>query len=153
MTRSNAREIAVHLVYGLHYTDETAQQLMDVRMDADYYEELKSVDEIYAERPNRKQMEYIRTLVSGIQEKRSELDEHIERLANNWKLSRISRISRAIMEVAMYEILYVEDVPAGVAINEAVELCKRYEESETVAFVNGILGRFEKEVAGNVSGN
>ena len=153
MTRSNAREIAVHLVYGLHYTEEPAKDLLETRMNAEYYEELKSVDDIYAERPNRKQMEYIRCLVTGIQEKRDELDTYIEQFSNNWKLNRISRISKAIMEVAMYEILFVEDVPSGVAINEAVELCKRYEEPETVSFVNGILGRFEKEVAGNVSGN
>ena len=56
------------------------------------------------------------------------------------------------MEVAMYEILFVEDVPAGAAINEAVELCKHYEEDDTASFVNGILGSFAKEVANNVSG-
>ena len=53
----------------------------------------------------------------------------------------------------MYEILYLEDVPAGVAINEAVELCKRYEEAETASFVNGILGKFAKEVTVDVSGD
>ena len=153
MTRSNAREIAVHLVFGLHYTDESAEDLLQTRMDSDYYAELRDVDEIYAERPNQKQMAYIRSLVAGIQEKMEELDGYIEKFSNNWKLSRISVISRSIMEVAMYEILYVDDVPAGAAINEAVELCKRYEEAETASFVNGILGRFAKEVAADVSGN
>ena len=153
MTRSNAREIAVHLVFSLHYTDEPAENVVRTRMDEEYYAGLRDVDEIYAERPNQKQMAYITAVTDGIQEKMEELDSYIEKFSNNWKLSRISLISRSIMEVAMYEILYVDDVPAGAAINEAVELCKRYEEAETVAFVNGILGRFAKEVAADVSGN
>lgn len=153
MTRSNAREIAVHLVYALPFTGEPAEQMLDERMNQEYYSGLKDVTEIYAERPNQKQMDYIRTLVAGVQEKQQELDAYIEKYAVNWKLSRISRISRAIMEVAMYEILYVDDVPAGAAINEAVELCKRYEEVDTASFVNGILGSFAKEVANDVSGS
>lgn len=153
MTRSNAREIAVHLVYGLHYTQDSAQELFDARMDEEYYPSLRDVDDIYAERPNRKQYDYIQGLVTGVQEHMEELDSYIEKYAVGWKLSRVSKISRAIMEVAMYEILYLEDVPAGVAINEAVELCKRYEEAETASFVNGILGKFAKEVTVDVSGD
>jgi len=153
MTRSNAREIAVHLVYGLHYADEPAAQIVDARMEQEYYASLQDVDDVYAERPNQKQMHYIRAVVEGVQEKMAELDDHIQTFAVNWKLSRISKISRTIMEVAMYEILYIDDVPTGVAINEAVELCKKYEEEETASFVNGILGKFAKEVSENVSGN
>ena len=153
MTRSNAREIAVHLVYGLHYTDEPAEQVLSERMEKEYYAGLKDVAEIYSDRPNQKQMDYIRALVSGVQEKQQELEAYIEKYAVGWKLNRISKISRSIMEVAMYEILYVDDVPAGAAINEAVELCKHYEEDETASFVNGILGSFAKEVASDVSGS
>ena len=69
MTRSNAREIAVHLVYGLHYTDEPAEQVFSERMEKDYYAGLKDVADIYSDRPNQKQMDYIRALVSGVQEK------------------------------------------------------------------------------------
>ena len=139
MTRSNAREIAVHLVYGLHYTDVPAEQVLSERMEKEYYAGLKDVTEIYSDRPN--------------QEKQQELEVYIEKYAVGWKLNRISKISRSIMEVAMYEILYVDDVPAGVAINEAVELCKHYEEDETASFVNGILGSFSKEVTSDVSGS
>lgn len=153
MTRTNAREIAVHLVYNLHYTDAPASEVFDARMEEEYYPNLTDVDDIYAERPNQKQREYIRALVCGVQEKMAELDQYIETYAVNWKLNRISKISRSIMEVAMYEILYVDDVPTAAAINEAVEICKHYEEDETVSFVNGILGRFAKEVQTNVSGN
>lgn len=153
MTRSNAREIAVHFVYELHYTDAPATEVIDTRMEQEYYTGLKDVSDIYEDRPNQKQMEYIRSLVSGVQDKRELLESYIEKFAVNWKVNRISRIARAILEVAMYEILYVDDVPAGVAINEAVELCKRYEEEETASFLNGILGSFAKEVVTDVSGS
>ena len=153
MTRSNAREIVSHLIFEMNFTTDPASQLVDAAMEPAYYESLAQETEIYAERPSESQMAYIRSAVQGIQEKQEELDGYIEKFSNNWKLSRISLISRSVMEVAMYEILYVDDVPAGVAINEAVELCKKYEEAETVSFVNGILGKFAKEVAADVSGN
>ena len=152
MVRSNAREIAVHLVFGLSYTDEPADQMIESRMEPEYYSCLGDVTDVYAERPDEKQMQYIRAVVTGVQSKRDELDGYVEKYAIGWKTNRISRISMAIMEVAMYEMLYVEDVPVGVAINEAVELCKKYEEAETVSFVNGILGHFAKEVTDHVSG-
>jgi len=153
MTRSNAREIAVRLVYELLYHDAPAQEILELQMDTDYYACLSEVDELYAQRPNQKQMQYIQAVLNGVQEKREELDAYIQKYAVNWKLDRISRISRSVMEVAIYELLYVEDVPAGVAINEAVELCKRYDEGETASFVNGILGKIAKEVADHVSGS
>ncbi len=66
----------------------------------------------------------------------------IEKYARGWRLERISRVAAAIMRCAMCEILYMDDVPNAAAINEAVELAKGYEEPETVAFINGVLGSF-----------
>ena len=71
-----------------------------------------------------------------------ELDGYISKYAVGWSFSRISRMAAAVMRVAMYEILYMPEVPAGAAINEAVEGAKRYETPETAAFINGILGSF-----------
>ena len=71
-------------------------------------------------------------------------DEYIERYSEKWDFDRISRTALAIMKTAMYEVLYMPDVPNGVSINEAVELAKKYEEPEVVPFVNGILGAFVK---------
>ena len=76
-----------------------------------------------------------------------ELDGYISKYAIGWNLSRISRTARAIMQLAMYECLYVHDVPVSAAINEAVELTRKYEDEDVVAFVNGILGAFAREVA------
>ena len=152
MTRSNLREIAVHLVYAMGISRDPAAELVETRLNEENYGELSGESEVYAQRPDKKQSEYLRTLVSGVEEKQQELDDLIGRYAVGWKVSRISAICRAILEVALYEIAYVDDVPTGVAINEAVELCKKYEEPETAAFVNGILGSYVREAERDVPG-
>lgn len=146
MTRSNAREIVAHLIFELQITKDPAQQVVDTTMEPEYYESLAQETEIYAERPNQKQMEYIRSAVAGIQEKQEELDGYITKYAVNWSVSRISKVARAILHLAMYEALYVEDVPVSSAINEAVELTRKYEDEDVVSFVNGILGSFAREL-------
>ena len=135
MTRSTAREIAIHLVYGMDYTHADIDQTLETLLEF----------ELYQERPNRKQMEYIRTVAGGCAEKREELDEIVARYAIGWSVSRISRLVKAILHVSIFEVLYVDDVPTGVAINEAVRLTRVYEDEEVVAFVNGILGAFARD--------
>ena len=88
---------------------------------------------------------YIKNLVIGISEHSAELDGYIEKYAVGWKFGRISRTAAAIMKLAMYEVLYMPDIPDNAAINEAIELAKRYEPPETVSFINGILGSFSRE--------
>ena len=146
MTRSNAREIVAHLIFEMNFTSDSAEQLVDAAMEPDYYESLAQETEVYAERPNPKQLEYIRAAVAGIQEKQQELDVYIAKYAINWSVSRISKVARAILQVAMYEALYVQDVPVSAAINEAVELARKYEDEDVVAFVNGILGSFARDL-------
>ena len=97
---------------------------------------------MYAQFPNEKQRQYITALVRGVFEHGAELDSYIEKYAVGWKFSRIDRVAAAIMRVAMYEILYLPDVPNAAAINDAVEIAKRYEDTEVVRFINGILGSF-----------
>ena len=97
---------------------------------------------LYAEFPNAKQKDYITALVKGVYDHGAELDSYIEKFAVGWKFSRIDRVAAAIMRVTMYEILYMPDIPNRVAINEAVEIAKKYEEEEVVRFINGILGSF-----------
>ena len=70
--------------------------------------------------------------------------DEMPKYAKGWDFARISRTALAIMKTAMFEILYMPDIPEGVSINEAVELVKKYDEPETVSFVNGILGTFVK---------
>lgn len=144
MTRSNARELAAHLIYELDYTDQTPAQAIETRMEQDYYDALAPENEVYAEHPSKKQLAYIRACVEGVTEHLQELDAAISKYAIGWNLNRISRFTKAALRLAIYEILYVEDVPTGVAINECVELTRKYEDAETVAFVNGILGSFAR---------
>lgn len=140
MTRSNAREIVLHMIMDMDFTKNPSNEVVETRLNKEYYATLQGESEVYAERPNQKQLTYIRQTTAGIQEKFEELQEDIAKYAKNWNLDRISRIARAVLTLAIYEIRYVEDVPAGVAVNEAMALTKKYETEETASFVNGILG-------------
>ncbi len=142
MIRNTAREIAVHLAYELSFADEPVEELLAERLSDESFERLAAEDEIYEHAPNAKQKEYIRSVVSGVSAHAPELDDFIAKYAKGWSFERIPLVASAIMRVAMYEILYRADIPNGVAINEAVEIAKKYETEETAKFINGILGSF-----------
>ena len=142
MTRGNARELAVHLIYGRTFTGEEPERVVEVRLAKDYYSELSQEHEVYTERPSRAQLSYIDAVVSGVANRQEELDAEISKYAKGWDISRISRLTRCVMQLAMFETLYVDDVPAGVAVSEAVRLAKKYDGDDTGSFVNGILGSF-----------
>ena len=142
MTRSELREIAVHIAFSLGPNPRPAADVIAELLDKRYYTTLAGEDELYREYPSEKERAYLAELTEGLAEHLTELDFYIEKYAKGWQVGRISRVAVAIMRVAMYEVLYVADVPGGAAINEAVEIAKRYEDAETVAFINGILGSF-----------
>ena len=146
MTRANARELAVHLIYGRDFTGEEPGEVVATRLEKSYYEKLSAESEVYAERPSKGQRIYIDTVVSGVANRADELNELIAKYAIGWDISRISKLARTVMQLALFEILYVEDVPTGVAISEAVRIVKLYEGTEISGFVNGILGAFAKEM-------
>lgn len=149
MTRTAAREMAARLCFGLSENPRDAQEVLDEFFDSEYYVSLSQEDELYADAPDDRQAAYIRRLVSGIGMHSVELDGYIEKYAVGWKFARISRTALAIIKTAMFEILYMTDeVPVRAAVNEAVELAKKYEEPETVPFVNGVLGSFVKGEVG-----
>ena len=140
MTRNTAREIAMHLSYELSFTDRTAQEVLDERLTKESFSALAPEDELYEDVPGAKQEEYIRRVVTGVAEHAAELDSFIAKYARGWRFERIPLVASAIMRVALYEVLYCADVPNSAAINEAVEIAKKYETPETVKFINGILG-------------
>lgn len=144
MTRRQAREIAMHLSFGTGVNPGAMAEILGEMFDKEYYKTLADEADIYTEYPDEKQMTYIRALAAGIDEHAAELDHYIEKYAKNWKVSRISRVAVAVMRTAMFEVLYMTDVPNAAAINEAVEIAKKYEDRETVSFINGILGSFVK---------
>ena len=144
MTRANARELAVHLIYGRNFTGEDPQQVVSVRLDKEYDPALSTENDVYTERPSRAQLGYIDLVVAGVANREEALNAEIARYSIGWDVSRISCLTRSIMQLAIFEILYVEDVPTGVAVSEAVRLAKKYDGDDTGAFVNGILGAFAR---------
>lgn len=146
MTRANARELAVHLIYSQSFTGDEPDDVVSLRLDKEYYKKLSSENEVYEERPSRAQLSYIDGVVSGVANRVEELNAEIQKFSIGWDVSRISRLTRCVMQLAIYEIQNVEDVPTGVAIAEAVRLAKKYDGDDTGSFVNGILGSYARSL-------
>jgi len=150
MTRANARELAVHLIYGREFTNEEPDQVVSTRLDRDYYGKLAAENPVYSERPSRVQKAYIDTVVAGVANRADELNAAIQQFSIDWDVTRISKLARTVMQLAIFEIQFVEDVPAGVAISEAVRIVKMYDGEDTAAFVNGVLGSYARSLPSEV---
>jgi N utilization substance protein B len=146
MTRGNARELAVHLIYGREFTGEEPELVVSARLDKEYYAKLSQENAVYEDRPSRAQVAYIDKVVIGVANRTEELNEIIGKYSIGWNVSRISRLTRCILQLAIFEIMYMDDVPTSVAISEAVSLSKMYDGDDTGAFVNGILGSFSRSL-------
>lgn len=145
MTRSTAREIAMHLTFELAFSDSRADRLLERELTPEAFAARAEEEPLYREFPGGGEEDYIRALVKGVAEHGAELDGYIEKYARGWRFARIDRVAAAIMRLTMYEILYRPDVPNRAAINEAVEISKRYVDDDVVKFINGILGSFVRE--------
>lgn len=135
MTRRQAREITLCLVFDFGFnSEEKPEELLDLYIryfpEADEKEITESI----------KDDKYISDVYFGVAEKIDELDEIIKNCSLKWKLKRISRVSVSILRIAVYELLYMNDIPDEVSINEAVEMSKKYDTDESYTFVNGVLG-------------
>ena len=146
MTRANARELAVHLIYGRNFTGEEPEEVVAVRLNKEYYEKLSEENQVYSERPSRAQRAYIDNVVAGVANREDELNEQIQKFSIGCDVSRISRLTRAIMQLAVFEVLWMEDIPTGVSISEAVRIAKKYDGDDTGVFVNGVLGAFARSL-------
>ena len=147
MTRANARDLAVHLIYSQGFTGEEPDVVVATRLEKEYYKQLSAENEVYEERPTRAQLAYIDNVVAGVANRQEMLNAEIQKYSIGWDVSRISRLARSVMQLAIFEILFVEDVPTGVAVSEAVRLAKKYDGDDTGAFVNGILGSFARSMS------
>lgn len=142
MKRTTAREIAVQLGFFASASEKPVSEIVEQFFDEEYYATLAAEDELFTEYPDGKQKEYIIRLAGLMEDYRIQIDSYIAKYAQGWKLNRISRTALAVLRCAICEVLYMDDIPNSAAINEAVELAKGYDEAETVAFVNGVLGGF-----------
>ncbi len=150
MTRANARELAVHLIYAREFTGDEPEMIIATRLEKEYYNKLSGENPVYEDRPSRLQRAYIDTVVTGVANRVEELNEIISKFSIGWDISRISRLTRTVMQLAIFEIQNIEDVPVGVAISEAVRIVKLYDGEEAGAFVNGILGTFARSLNSEV---
>ena len=147
MTRTNARQLAVQLVFAAAGgTDFTAEEYFE----REFYKDFSPEDGLSVETPQENEKSYICSIVNGVQAHVNEIDAAVERYAVGWSLRRISKAALAILRCAIYELSFMpaDDVPPAVAINEAVELAKSFDEPETAAFVNGVLGSYAREELG-----
>ena len=142
MKRTTAREIAVQLGFYASASDNPVSEIIDDFFDEEYFATLASEDELFAEYPEKKQKDYIIRLAENMEAYRIQIDKYIEKYAHGWKVERISKTAIAVLRCAICEVMYMDDIPNSAAINEAVELAKGYDEPETVAFINGVLGGF-----------
>lgn len=149
MKRTTAREIAVQLGFYAAAAEKPVTDIIDEFFDKDYYATLADIDELYAEYPEKKQMDYIIRLASLVEDYRIQIDNYINKYSNDWKIGRISKTAVAVMRCAICEVLYMDDIPNATAINEAIELAKGYDDPETVSFINGVLGGFMRGELGD----
>ena len=105
-------------------------------------------EEVYAtwcEQNGEPEGDYVKDTFFGVCNAQDEIDATIERHSNGWKVTRLARVSRAVIRLCVYEMANVKDVPAAVAINEAIELSKKYDDEKARGFVNGVLGSIKAE--------
>ncbi|MDO5548041.1 MAG: transcription antitermination factor NusB [Eubacteriales bacterium] len=147
MGRKEAREIALHLVFEFGFQTFASEEIVASRLEQSVLDSLAGDIALYAGPMSDDQKKYIIATVVGVGEHLAELDESISKHSTNWNTNRLSRITVAILRLALYEMQYTEDVPVSAAINEAVELAKKYDSKESSAFINGVLGTVSREQA------
>lgn len=122
---------------------EMREQALVLLFEKEFFAEIETeeLESVYSENV-APLSEYGKQAFENTYARKAEFDEIIEKYSNGWRLSRIPKINLSILRLALYEIIYSEGVPAGVAVNEAVELAKKYSGKDDYAFINGILGSY-----------
>jgi len=151
MSRKKAREIVLCLVFEKEYQrDLSCEKLYDGLFENC---DMTEIYNSFIEKENKNKIKslneadenYIKSTFLGVFENIENIDDIISGSTIGWEYNRISKISMALLRIAVYEILYTNgDVPVSVAINEAVELSKRYDDPEAYTFINGVLGSVAK---------
>lgn len=132
MTRSEAREQAFILVFEKNFSEYDVPEILDMAKETRDFSEDKDG--------------YVVKSFTGVFEKVEEIDGIISANLSGWTIKRISKVSLAVLRLAIYEIKYMDEIPVSVSINEAVELCKKYSVADDASFVNGVLGTVAKSL-------
>lgn len=128
--RTQARELALKFLYQIDIKEGNDVDLID-----DFFQDFKVLQEV---------REFAREIVTGCIDNIKKIDKKIETYSKNWSIERMSVIDRNILRLSIFELIYREDIPPKVSINEAIELAKKYSDKESSKFVNGILDRVFK---------
>lgn len=137
-SRRNAREIALQILFQLDVQD----RLTDAQAIELFFRHLAEGEHDEADRA------FAERIVRGVREDLAGVDAVIGRASRNWRIERMARVDRNLLRLAVWELKHERDVPAKVAINEAIEIAKRYGTAESPAFVNGVLDRCLEELGG-----
>ncbi len=127
MKRQRSREIAMELLFSMAISKNS------------YEETIETFVENYEMNLNQIDLEYIRNIVKLVSDNIERIDEVLTNSLVNWKIERLSKVNLTILRLAIGEILYLEDVPGSVAINEAVDITRKYSDEKSTSFVNGVL--------------
>ena len=134
MKRKRSREIAMELLFSMEISKNSYEQTIECFVE-DYEMDLKTID-----------LEYIKEVMKSVVDHKEEIDEIIKNSLINWTIERVSKVNLIIVRLAIAEMLYIDDVPEVVAINEAIELTKKYSDDKSVSFVNGALDKAFKNI-------
>ncbi|MFQ6881332.1 transcription antitermination factor NusB [Clostridium sp.] len=134
MKRKRSREIAMELLFSMEISKNSYEETIECFVE-DYEMDLKTID-----------LEYIKEVMKSVVDHKEEIDEIIKNSLINWTIDRVSKVNLTIVRLAIAEMLYINDVPEVVAINEAIELTKKYSDYKSVSFVNGALDKAFKNI-------
>src|SRR5699024_7166694 len=131
MSRIIARESTMKLMYQMEVNNDFSQDLINLFVNNN---ELKSDEK-----------SYLYEVINGIKENMDIIDETIEKYSKGWNVNRIAKVDLSILRIAIYEIMFKNDMPYQVSINEAVDVSKKFSTEDSSKFINGLLGAFVKE--------
>lgn len=132
MNRKLSREKTMELLFGMTLSKDTIEEVVEGFVE-NYEGNIKEID-----------LTYVKQALIGIEKHKEEIDKAVEVNLHNWKIDRISKVNLSILRLATYELLYDKEVPRNVAINEALEIARRYSDEKSVAFINGVLDKIKE---------
>ena len=132
MNRKLSRDKTMELLFGMTLSKDTVEEVVEGFVD-NYEGDIKEID-----------LTYVKQALIGIENNKEAIDKVIEENLHNWKIERISKVNLSILRLSTYELLYNEEIPRGVAINEALEITRRYSDEKSVGFINGVLDKIKE---------
>lgn len=141
-TRRQGREIALQLLYEIDTTQKSIQDLLKEKLHLRFPVETEPLEET----ESNQVLDFAISLIQGVMEHKTSIDQTIERYATHWKISRMAKVDRNILRLATFEMQYCPEVPTSVSINEAIDLAKTYGSEDSSAFINGVLDQIAKSL-------